>query len=78
MYQNQEAFLSNNEKKEQFVGLLTKYLQEENHTAINCLEDVDNKIMLQAIEITNGQKTIKVIPDDTHVFVLLMYHINME
>ena len=31
--------------------------------------------MLLAIEITNMQMTIKVIADDTDVFVLLMYHI---
>ena len=31
--------------------------------------------MLQAIEITNMQMTIKVIADDTDVFMLLMYHI---
>ena len=31
--------------------------------------------MLLAIEITNMQMKIKVIADDTDVFVLLMYHI---
>lgn len=59
VYPNKEAFLWNNENKKQFVGLLTKYLHEENRRAINCHEDMNTKITLESIGLALGKRQLR-------------------
>ena len=73
-YSNQEAFLANNNNKEQLVLLLKKYLRAANNTVVNCSQDADAQIALQAIDFARLQKSVTVVADDTDVFLLLVSH----
>ena len=73
-YSNQEAFLANNNNKEQLILLLTKYLRAANNTVINCSENADAQIALQAMDFARLQRSVTVVADDTDIFLLLVSH----
>ena len=73
-HNSQQAFLSNESNKSQFISLLTKYLKEDGQIVHNSTGDADTLIVKRALEFAINQDEVNVVADDTDVLILLIYH----
>ena len=71
---NQEAFLSNERNKSQFIVLLTQYLKEDGQIVHNSTGDADTMIIKCALRFAIRRNEVNVVADDTDVLILLIYH----
>ena len=71
---DQDAFLSNDRNKSQFVSLVSKYLEQTGNTVVKCPDDADTQIVSQAITLATEGRDVTVVADDTDVILLLVYH----
>ena len=73
-HNSQQAFLSNEKNKSQFISLLTKYLIEDGQIVHNSTGDADTLIVKCALEFAIRKNEVNVVADDTDVLILLIYH----
>ena len=71
---NQQQFLSNKEKKTQFITLLSDSLSACGHCVIQSKGDADTLIVKAALDLATSKKTTTVIADDTDILILLLHH----
>ena len=67
---NQEAFLSNERNKSQFIVLLTQYLKEDGQIVHNSTGDADTMIIKCALEFAIRRNEVNVVADDTDVLII--------
>ena len=71
--------LSNERNKSELIKLISKFLRDDSQNAINCVGDADTKIVSTALDYsTVDGRTIVVVPDDTDIAVMLLYHWHEE
>ena len=59
--------------------MLSQYLKDDGNELINCSGDADSTICHTALDLaTTGEKEVVLIPDDTDIFVMLIYHWKSE
>ena len=71
---SQEAFLSNQRNKSQFISLLCRYFEADAHVVHNSTGDADTMIVECALQFAIGGREVNIVADDTDVLVLLIYH----
>ena len=64
-HNSQQAFLSNESNKSQFISLLTKYSKEDGQIVHNSTGDADTLIVKCALEFAINQDEVNVVADDT-------------
>ncbi len=75
---NQEAFLSNERNKSQFIALLSHHLKADNQIVHQSSGDDDTMIVACALEYATQGIEVTVIADDTDILILLIYHWRKE
>ena len=77
---NQETFFSNEgNKAQEFISLLSRYLESDAQTVHNSTGDADTMIVSCALQMaTEGSREVIVVADDTDVLILLMHHLDRE
>ena len=75
---NQEAFLSNERNKSQFIALLSHHLKADNQIVHQSSGDADTMIVDCALQYATQRIEVPVITDDTYILILLMYHWQKE
>ena len=73
-HNNQQVFFSNNKIKNQFVQLLSHYLQQDSQIVYNSTGDADTMIVKCALDFAAQGNEVTVVSDDTDILVLLIYH----
>lgn len=73
-HEDQQAFLSNEKNKTQFISLLTAALKYDGHEVHNSTGDADTLIVETALKLSKEGKEVSVVADDTDILVLLMFH----
>ncbi|CAB4029738.1 Hypothetical predicted protein [Paramuricea clavata] len=73
---DQQTFLSNEKNKSQFIALLNRCLEADGQILHNSAGDADTLIVETALLFPRQEREVKVVADDTHVLILLMYHWN--
>ncbi|CAC5403503.1 unnamed protein product [Mytilus coruscus] len=68
-----DAFLSNQDNKQQFTNLLSGKFKASNYTVIHAPDDADLIIVQTAVSISE-ERHVVVIGEDTDLLVLLCYH----
>ena len=72
-----EQFLSNSENKQEFILMLSRFLEDKRYTTMHAESDADLLIVMTAVEYSE-HKDVVVIGEDTDLLVLLCYHANLE
>ena len=71
---SQANFLSNEHSKSELIKLISKFLRDDSQNVINCVGDVDTKIVSTALDyLTVDGRTIVAVTD-TDIAVMLLYH----
>ena len=73
-HEDQQAFLSNEKNKTQFISLLTAALKYDGHEVHNSTGDADTLIVETALKLSKEGNEVSVVADDTDILVLLMFH----
>lgn len=73
-FKNQSQFLANERNKKCFVSLLTKSLQSAGYCVLQAPDDADTLVVHTALHMAHCEP-VNVIATDTHILVLLVYHI---
>lgn len=73
-HEDQQAFLSNEKNKSQFISLLTESLKADEQEVHNSTGDADTLIVECALKLSREGREVSVVADDTDILVLLMYH----
>lgn len=74
VYKDQEAFLSNEMNKTQFIKFLANHLQIQGHNAKISNGDADTLIVSTALELARNGQSVVVVAEDTDIFIMLLYH----
>ena len=73
-HNNQQVFFSNIKNKNQFVQLLSHYLQQDSQIVYNSTGDADTMIVKCGLDFAARGNKVTVVSDDTDILVLLIYH----
>ena len=67
--------MSNEYNKSQLINLISEFLRDDCQKVLNCIGDVDMKIVSTGLDyLSVGGKTVVVVADDTDIAVMLLYH----
>ena len=77
-HSDQQAFLSNEKNKNQFITLVSQCLEADGHIVHTSTGDADTLIVECALQFARQGREVSVVADDTDVLVLLMYHWNQN
>ena len=77
VYNNQEAFLTNEHNKKAFVELLIDGFTNSdlNFTVLQSANDADTLIVKTALDLAIESQPVTVVANDTDVLVLLVHHL---
>ena len=78
VFHTRQDFLSNNDRKTQFIRLLSEELQKEGHTVINCDGELDTCVIDAALDIICDNNIVTMVAEDTDILILLVYFWNSE
>ena len=66
VFHTRQDFLSNNDRKTQFIRLLSEELQKEGHTVINCDGELDTCVIDAALDIICDNNIVTMVAEDRY------------